>query len=198
MVQANQCPNCGAPLTPGASFCSFCGSPVVAASAPLASGGAANTPPQYPPMPGGGGYAPPPPAQRPRSRARLVVVVILVVIILIVAVVAVAYFLFPAPAIQVQSIYIWAPDNVCGLNANPIYFFGYNSSTGATQTLDFGMPNFNTTTCTIVGATTNSSGFALSDVQVPLAIPGNETASMDITITSPSSPFTGNMNIVLS
>ncbi len=149
-------------------------------------------------MPSGAGYAPPPPAQRPRSRARLVLVVILVVVILIVAVVAVAYLLFPAPAIQVQAINIWAPDNVCGLNTNPIGYYGYNSSTSATQTLDFGMPNFNSTSCTIESATTNTTGFVLSDVQVPLTIPGNETVSMDITITSPGSPFTGTLNIVLS
>ncbi len=119
-------------------------------------------------------------------------------IVLVVASVALYVLLVPAPAIQVEAINIWAPDNVCGLNANPIYFYGYNSSTGATQTLDFGMPNFNATTCNIVGVTTNSTGFSLSDVQVPLAIPGEGTGSMNITITSPSSPFTGAMNLVLS
>ncbi len=91
----------------------------------------------------------------------------------------------------------WAPDNVCGLNTNAIEFPGYNGSTGASQTLDFLMPNYNDTTCTVVSATTNSSGFSLSEIQVPLSIPAGGTVSMNITITSPSSDFSGNMNLVL-
>lgn len=126
------------------------------------------------------------------------ILVIVVVIVIIIAVVAVAYLLFPAPPVQVQAINIWAPDNVCGLNSNPIYYDGYNSSTGAVQTLDFGIPNFNATGCTVVDVTTNSSGFSISDVQVPLSIPGGGTGSMNITITSPSSAFTGSMNLVFA
>ncbi len=198
-MQADRCPNCGAPLTPGAAFCSYCGAPVVSAAGPLPSAGAANAPPQYPPTPAGP-YPGPSAAPPRRSRGRVLLIVLLVVIVLIVAAFAVDYFLFPAPAVQVEEINIWAPDNVCGLNANPIFFYGYNSSTGASQTLDFGMPNFNATACTIVSVTTNSTGFSLSDVQVPLTIPGGDTAgaSMNITITSPGSPFTGTMNLVLA
>ncbi|HTZ61416.1 MAG TPA: zinc ribbon domain-containing protein [Thermoplasmata archaeon] len=193
-MQAGRCPNCGAPLTPGASFCSFCGTAVpMGGTAPLPSGGAPNAPPAYPPVPA---YAPAAPPRR--ARGRLVIAVILVVVLLIVAVIAVAYFLFPAPAIQVQAINIWAPDNVCGLNANPIYFFGYNGSTGSVVSLVLGMPNFNTTTCTIESAVTNSSGFTLSGVGTPLTIPGSGTGPMNVTITSPSSPFTGTINLVLA
>lgn len=144
------------------------------------------------------GFTGAPPPQR-RSRARLVLVVILVVVVLIVAFVAVSYFLFPAPPIQVGAINIWAPDNVCGLNANPIYFDGYNGSTGASQTLELGMPNFNTTgSCTIVSMTTNTSGFALSGIQVPLIISANGTGSMNVTITSPTSSYTGDLNLIVA
>jgi hypothetical protein len=138
-------------------------------------------------------YAPP-----PRRRRTRWVVVIVVVLVVIIAVVAAAYLLFPAPPIQVQAINVWAPDNVCGLNSNPIYYYGYNGSTGATQTIDFEVPNFNVTSCTVVGVVTNSSGFAISAVQVPLSVPGDGTADMNMTITSPSSPFTGDMNLVFS
>ena len=121
---------------------------------------------------------------------------IVVVVVLIVAVVAVDYL--EMPPVQVAYLFVWAPDNVCGLNANAIEFSGYNGSTGASQTLDLLMPNYNLTTCTVLSATTNSSGFSLSEVQVPISIPGGGTASMNITITSPSSAFSGNMNLVLS
>ncbi|MGD0589078.1 MAG: hypothetical protein ABSA63_09870 [Thermoplasmata archaeon] len=138
----------------------------------------------------------PQPAPPPRRRhRRLVIAVIVVVVVLIVAVVAVDYF--EMPPVQVAYVYVWAPDNVCGLNANAIEFPGYNGSTGASQTLDFLMPNYNTSTCTVVSATTNSSGFSLSEIQVPLSISAGGTASMNITITSPSSDFSGNMNLVL-
>jgi hypothetical protein len=129
----------------------------------------------------------------------VLIVVVVIVVLLLVVLVAIPY-LEPSspPPVQVGYINIWAPDNVCGLNANPISFYGFNSSTGAVQTLDFGMPNYNTTLCTIVGATTNTTGFSLSAIQVPLAVPGNGTGSMNITITSPSSSYTGDMNLVLS
>jgi hypothetical protein len=142
------------------------------------------------------GYPPPAPPARPRG-TRTIVIVLLVVVVLIVAVIAVAYVLYPAPPVQVQAINIWAPDNVCGLNANGIYFGGFNSSASANQTYEFGMPNFNYTTCTVVGVTTNTSGFSLFDVQVPLTIAANGTSDMNITIQAPSS-FSGDLNLVLS
>jgi hypothetical protein len=142
-------------------------------------------------------YAQPPSPPRRRRRG-LIIAVIVVVLILIVAVVAFSFLVTPAPPVQVGYINIWAPDNVCGLNANPISFYGYNGSTGASQVLDFGMPNYNDSACTIVSVTTNSSGFSLSAIQVPLIIAAQGTGSMNITITSPSSDFSGNMNLVLT
>jgi hypothetical protein len=128
--------------------------------------------------------------------------VILVVVVVVVLVIGVIGFLLltpTGPPIQVGAINIWAPDNVCGLNANPIYFYGFNGSTGQVQEIDFGMPNYNTTACTIKSVTTNTTGFTLSDVQVPLTIPGNATSySMNITITSPSSSYNGDLNLVFT
>jgi hypothetical protein len=125
------------------------------------------------------------------------VIIAVVVVILIVGLLAVLYWESATSAIQVGEIDIWAPDNVCGLDANPIYFFGFNSSTGAGQSIDFDMPNFNATPCSVTTVTTNTTGFTLSGVQVPLSIPASGSASMNITITAPASPFAGSLNLVL-
>jgi zinc-ribbon domain len=192
-MQGPNCPNCGAPVPAGAQFCAFCGASLSGAAPPLTS---APGSPSYPPPPTMPYAAAPPP--RPR-RTRVVIAVVLVVVILIVAVIAVAYFLFPAPPVQVSAINIWAPDNVCGLNSNPIYYSGLNfTSTGSSQVVDLGMPNFNSSSCTIVGATTNTSGFTISDAQIPLTIGANGTASMNVTVTAPTSDYSGNLNLVLS
>jgi hypothetical protein len=124
----------------------------------------------------------------------LIVVVVIVVLLLVAA--GIAFIFLSAPAVQVNDINIWAPDNVCGLNANPIDYPGFNSSTGASQPIEFDMPNFNSTSCTVTSVSTNTTGFTLSDIQVPLPIPANSTVSMNITITSPSSSFSGYLNLV--
>ena len=121
--------------------------------------------------------------------------VVAVVVILVVAVVAVE-FLAPA-GVTVNYINFWAPDNVCGYNANPTSYYGYNSSTGQTQTFEFPLPNYNTSACSIRSMVTNSSGFSISGFSLPIPIAGNGTAYVNITISSPTSPFTGNMNLVI-
>jgi hypothetical protein len=145
------------------------------------------------------GYGQPPPRRR---RTGVVIAVIVVVLILIVGLFAVAYLLAPASPISVTYINIWAPDNVCGFltspDGNPVSYYGFNGSTGQVQTVQFPIPNFNTTTCTVNNAISNTTGFSLSSVQVPLVIPGNGTGLMNMTITSPSSDFSGNLNIVFS
>jgi hypothetical protein len=122
--------------------------------------------------------------------------VILVVVILVGGAITLLFVFSPGPPVQVNNINLWAPDNVCGLNSNPSYFSGFNGSTGQNQSIDFGIPNYNSSTCTVVGVSTNTSGFILSMIQVPLTIPGNGTGSMNISIQSPSSSFTGNLNLV--
>lgn len=195
-MATSKCPSCGAPTTSGSSFCIYCGATLASSSPPLSSSAApqAAEPAAF--------QAPdqfqPPAPQRKHSR-----VLIIVLVIVVVAIVVVAAFVILAPApypIQVQDINIWAPDNVCGLNSNPSYFTGWNGSTSQVQTFDFGMPNYNSTSCTIVSVVTNTSGFKLSDIQVPLTIPGGDTAgaSMNITIKSPSSDFNGYLNLVFS
>lgn len=206
-MDGGKCPQCGAPLAPGAVFCTYCGTNLQGGgSPPLASSAPAMPPPlgyspqgAYPPPQFMAPMAPAPPHRRSRL---LVVVVILVVVILVVAVIAVVFLATPPPPVQVSDILIWAPDNVCGLNTYGIYFLGFNGSKAATQTIDFGVPNYNTTACTIVGVITNSTGFSIPSSQVPLTIAGSasvnnpSTASMNITITSPNATFSGYLNLV--
>jgi hypothetical protein len=127
-----------------------------------------------------------------------VIGVVVVVLLLVGGVFAFLALTAPTPPVQVAEIDLWAPDNVCGLNSNPSYFDGFNSSTGANQTFEFYMPDYNSTACTIHGVTTNTSGFALTGVQVPLTIPGGENSTLNITITSPPSTFSGDLRLVLS
>ena len=121
---------------------------------------------------------------------------VLVVVVLIVGIAAVDYFEAKPPAIQVPFLVVWAPNNVCGLNANPIEYYGFNSSTSQAQELDLPVPNYNTTACTVTGVSTNTSGFSLSMIQVPVTVAGSGTGSMNLTITPPASPYSGNMNLV--
>jgi hypothetical protein len=124
----------------------------------------------------------------------VIVAVIVVVLILVVAVVALQFLAAPA-GVTVNYINIWANDNACGYNANPTSYYGFNSSTGQSQTFVFPFQNYNSTACTIHSLTTNSSGFAISGFVVPIQIAGNGTANVTITITSPGSPYNGDMNI---
>jgi zinc-ribbon domain len=194
-VQSLSCPSCGAPVGSGALYCTYCGTPIQAPSAPLPSAGAPAG--GFPAGPPTAPYAFPPAAPSGRRRSRRLIVVVLVVVILLIATV-VAYELLPPaePQIQVAEIDVWAPDNVCGLNATPIYYDGYNSSTNAAVELGLSVPNFNSTACTVTSVTTNSTGFSLSAVQVPLTIPASGNGSMNLTLTSPGSSFSGNVNLV--
>ncbi len=132
------------------------------------------------------------------------IIVIVVVVILLIAVVAIE--LLPSPSVRVAGIYVWAPDDVCGLQSNPINdggypvpYGGYNANISETDLWTFDVPNINATACTIHSVTTNTSGFSLSAIQVPLTIPGGDlNASLNITITTPSSSFSGNLNLVFA
>lgn len=143
-------------------------------------------------------YAPSPGAPPPRrSNRRLVIaVVILVVVILVVGIFAVDYFTTPA-GVTVNYITFWSNDNACGYNANSTSYYGYNSSTGQAQEFEFGLPNYNLTACTIHTMVTNSSGFSITGFTLPIQISGNGTSYVNITITSPSSSFNGDMNLVI-
>ena len=200
-MQGLNCPSCGAPNVPDARFCAYCGSALPRAPSPLPSSVGAAMPPALEfPVPYG---QPPPPPPRRRSRL-LVVIVIVVVVFLVIGAISFVFLMPAAPAIQVGQMDIWAPDHVCDLNSTnlstPYYYTGFNGSTGENQSFDLFVPNFNATACTVHHVTTNTTGFEVTYVQVPLGIPAgvNATASMNISIVSPGSPFSGNINLVFS
>jgi len=190
-MASSTCPHCGATVAPGAGFCTYCGTAISSTAAPLPS----NAPPPPPPAPGPWG-----PVGRPgppRRRRGLVIAVVVVVIILVASIALVEIFAPAPPPVQIGIIYIWSPDDVCGLNNNETAYYGYNTTTNSNDTLDFGIPNDNATACTIIGVTTNTTGFAITYAQVPLTIPGeDQDASMNLTIQSPGSNYNGDLNLI--
>jgi hypothetical protein len=138
------------------------------------------------------GAAPP---RRRRSRV-VILVVVIVAIGLVTAGVALQLLVPPPPPIEVGAIDVWAPDNVCGLSSNPVYYGGYNSSTGQAIAFELEVLNYNATACTVNNVTTNTTGFSLSDVQPHVTIPADGNSTMNLTVTSPTSPFSGNLNLL--
>ena len=118
------------------------------------------------------------------------------ILVILIAVVGYVIYESVAPVVSVTGINIWAPDNVCGYNSNPIGYYGFNDSPGVTDSFSFPLPNFNSTACTIEGVTTNTSGFELSNVGVPLTIPGGANGTLDASITLPGSAWSGYLNLV--
>lgn len=192
------CPGCGAPVAPGAAFCTYCGATLpTAPTAPLAS----TVPPwSTGPVPAAPGYPFAPiasPPHPPKRRSRLIVaVVVVVVVLLVVGVIAFIFLASPAPPVQVEDIFVYSPDNVCGLEFTGVYYQGFNGSTGENQTLEFGVENYNSTSCTVHVITTNTTGFKLYHPQVPRKIGPGATEPLNITIISPSTKFVGNLNLI--
>jgi len=105
--------------------------------------------------------------------------------------------------VGVTALYVYAPDNVCDLNVYAIYYTGFNATTGSTFALSLPVPNNNSTSCTLRGVTTNTSGFGVEDLQLPSAIPGNTSGTLhngtlNLTLTLPGSRYSGNVNLIFS
>jgi len=191
---------CGAPLPAGTQFCGYCGRPAAAAAgapgttAPLAGAASLGPPPPPPSFPA----APTAPRSRPRRRwLRILIVVVVVVIVIFAALVVYSYY----TTVDVTALNVYAPDNVCDLNGQEIFYTGFNGSTGSSVALSLPVFNNNTTSCTVHGVTTNTSGFGVEDVQLPPPIPGNTTgtahnATLNLTLTLPGSRYTGVVNLV--
>lgn len=201
-MQSLNCSGCGAPLTPGAQFCTYCGTaapqgaaaPVPPTASPLPSGA---PPASFPPTAG------PEPAAAPAPRRRslgLIVIVLVVVMVIVLSVTAYAFLTAPVSApVRVGALEIWAPDHVCDLNATPnLYYYGFNSSTSTNVIIDVLVPNFNASTCTVHGVSTNTTGFTVQGTPLPLSIAAASNASMNLTISTPSSSYSGNVNLVFT
>jgi zinc-ribbon domain len=192
-MSAQFCSKCGAALPPGSQFCAYCGSPApnMGAAPPLASAGP--TPPPYPP------YPTMEPSGRPSGARRRRGFVIAVVVVLIVAIIgAVAFYELTAPNVNIEAFIIYAPDNVCGLNEpnNMQSYFGFNDTPGDTDFIQFPVPNFNTTSCSVVSVATNTSGFSIVNFTGTGPIAAQETGTLNLNLTLPNSSWTGNVNLI--
>jgi zinc-ribbon domain len=203
-VTAQFCAGCGAPLTPDSQFCAYCGRPVAtgAPSAPAPLPTAGPTPPPVPPYPSME------PARSPGPRRWLVIVIVLVVIIAIVG--GLLYYEATAPNVDVNVFVFYAPDNVCGYNNAtaidnagygpwPVEYQGFNDSPSVTDSFEFTIQNFNTSSsCNVVSVATNTSGFSLSDVTYTGVIgPYPDEGNLSLDLTLPGSSWTGNVNLVI-
>lgn len=125
-------------------------------------------------------------------------IAIVVAVVLLIVVSLVAYeLLAPGPAsVHVQSINVWSPDNVCGLETTIIGYHGYNTTAKSDVSVELQVPNFNASKCLVHTVTTNSSGFSLSDLHLPWIIPAGGYNTTHVNIQSPSSAFSGSVNLI--
>jgi hypothetical protein len=138
-----------------------------------------------------------PPATDPRRRRRRAFTVAVVVAIVVLAVAAVLLYLeTTGPMIQVNAILLDAPDNACGLNDEHVAYHGYSSSGGSPTTFAFQMPNLNDSSCVVVSLTTNTPGFAVSGLKLPLTIPARSEISLTLSIAPPARSYSGDLNLV--
>ena len=122
------------------------------------------------------------------------------VVVLVVIVAAVGAFLLtlPPPNVDVQGLNVYAPDNVCGLNANPVGYSGFNASAGTQMALDLQLENFNLSACSVESVTTNTSGFSVSGVQAPDVVGPLGNGTLNLTLSLPGGAYSGIVNLVFS
>ena len=133
---------------------------------------------------------------RHHRRLRTTILAGVVVLIVVVAVILAFHFLAPSPQVKVGEIDVWAPSNVCGLGAQPIFYSGFTDMPGVSDAFQFQVENFNATACTVNFAKTNTTGFSISNAELPLTVAGGQSAFLNVTVNLPSSAFDGTLNLV--
>ena len=141
--------------------------------------------------------APTPPARR-RTGARIIVVI--VVVIILVGVLALLY-VGSSQSVNVTIINYVSPDNTCGWNG--LTDVGFNEPLGSSLAFSYYNYGNNTTgggtsACVIHTITTNTSGFSISDANVPLITPVNVTNFLNFTLNLPNSNYNGALWIILT
>jgi hypothetical protein len=119
-----------------------------------------------------------------------------VVLIVVVAAILAFHFLAPSPQVKVEEIDVWAPGNVCGLDATPISYSGFSDMPGASQDFQFQVVNYNATACTLGHVATNTTGFSLSNIQVPVTVLAGQSQFLNLTIDLPTVAFDGTLNLI--
>lgn len=138
------------------------------------------------------------PDVRHHRALRRTVVAGLIVLAVVVAGIGVFHFLPPSPQVKVSEIDVWAPSNTCGLGSHLVSYAGFSDMPGASDDFQLQILNFNSTACTVAQASTNTTGFSLSHVQVPLTIAANASGYLNLTISLPSNAFSGPLNLLYS
>lgn len=128
----------------------------------------------------------------------LAAVAAVIVVIVVIAALGLAAPGKSSPTVHVAFINVWAPDNVCGFSDHPSGYDGFDDKVGATELFQLGLHNYNSTACTVHGVTTNTSGFGLSDVQVPVTVPGGGDGYLNVSVLLPNSAYSGNLDLVYS
>jgi hypothetical protein len=119
-----------------------------------------------------------------------------VVLVVVVAVIVAFHFLAPSPQVDVQEIDVWAPSNVCGLNVTLISYNGFTDMPGASDDFQFQVENYNATACTLSHVDTNTSGFSLTNAQLPLTVAAGQSQFLNVTVNLPQGAFDGNLNLI--
>lgn len=136
------------------------------------------------------------PPERPHRHLRVTILAGVTILIVVVAVILAFHFLAPSPQVKVEEIDVWAPTNVCGLSSNPISYPGFTDMPGSADAFQFQISNFNSSACTVSQASTNTSGFSLSNAQLPLTVAQGQSQFLNVTVNLPSGSFDGTLNLV--
>lgn len=99
-------------------------------------------------------------------------------------------------SIQVTEMDVYAPDNVCGLNSHRIAYYGFNDTANDHLPIQLPVENFNTTACTIRDVSTDTSGFAVQNVETNDTIAGGQSGTLSLTLALPGGAFTGPVDLI--
>lgn len=100
------------------------------------------------------------------------------------------------PTVQVTALVVYAPDNVCGLRTHPGAYGGFNDSPGDHLPIELEVANYNLTSCSIAGISTNTSGFQVTNAQAHVVISGGSDGTFNLTLALPGTTFVGVVNLV--
>jgi len=119
-----------------------------------------------------------------------------VVLVVVVAIILTFHFVPPSPQVKVEEIDVWAPSNVCGLNTTLISYSGFSDVPGASEAFQLQVPDYNATACTLGHVGTNTTGFSLNNVQLPLTVAPGQSQFLNLTIHLPDGTFDGPLNLI--
>ncbi|HEV2449557.1 MAG TPA: hypothetical protein VGU43_03995, partial [Thermoplasmata archaeon] len=131
-----------------------------------------------------------------RRHFRSTLLVGVVVLVVVVAAILAFHLIPPSPQVKVAEIDVWAPTNVCGLAGTPISYSGFSDMPGSSEDFQFQVVDYNATACTVAHAGTNTTGFSLSNVQLPITIQAGQSQFLNLTIHLPQGAFDGSLNLI--